>query len=215
MTTPPPRSPRLLLLTTVLLALVGILLLTLPHDPNSRAARPPTSAAQGRPPARTTAAGHLPPAGTPAGTGPAKPSASWSSGAVLPPHGDGSAGDRAIQEALEAAWPADLPAGDARRLLAMGRALLRADATGIGRTAWPALFPDRKQRVTPPAFTRFRIQAAIARRGPRPGRAVVHLVWAGADRGGTYTDGRITDWHFTRTYTRKGGSAWTVQPPRL
>ncbi|MET8787663.1 hypothetical protein [Streptomyces sp. NPDC004589] len=215
MTTPPPRSPRLLLITTVLLALVGILLLTLPHDPNSPADGPPTSAAQGRPPARTTPARHLPPAGTPAGTGPAKPSASWSSGAVLPPHGDGAAGDRAIQGALEAAWSANLPAGDAGRLLAMGRALLRADATGIGRTAWPALFSDRKQTVTPPAFTRFRIQAAIARRGPGTGQAVVHLVWAGADRGGTYTDGRITEWHFTRTYTRKGGSAWTVQQPRL
>ncbi|WP_438307033.1 hypothetical protein ACSHXN_47085 (plasmid) [Streptomyces sp. HUAS TT11] len=213
MTTPPPRSPRLLLITTVLLALAGTLLLTLPHDPNSPAARPPTAAAQGRPTARTTPASHLPPAGKPPGTAPAKPSASSSSGAALPPHGDGTAGDRAIQEALEAAWPADLPAGDARRLLTLGCALLRADATGIGRTAWPALFPDRQQAVTPPAFTRFRIQASIARRGPSPRQAVVHLVWAGADRGGTYTDGRITDWHFTRT--RKGGSAWTVQPPRI
>ncbi|MDX3262897.1 hypothetical protein PV336_27335 [Streptomyces sp. MI02-2A] len=211
MTTPPPRSPRLLLITTVLLALAGTLLLALPHNPDSPAARPPT-AAQGRPPASTTPARRLPPAGRPAGTAPATSSAASPSGAALPPHGDGAAGDRAIQEALEAAWPADLPAGDARHLLAVGRALLRADATGVGRTAWPALFPDRKQTVAPPAFTRFRIQAGIARRGPRPGQAVVHLVWAGADHGGTYTDGRITDWYFT--HTRKGGSAWTVQPPR-
>jgi hypothetical protein len=36
-------------------------------------------------------------------------------------------------------------------------------------------------------------------------------VWAGADRGGTYTDLRITDWHFTRTI-KKGSVTWTPQP---
>lgn len=40
---------------------------------------------------------------------------------------------------------------------------------------------------------------------------MVHLVWAGADRGGTYTDGRITDWRFTHT-TRKGSPTWTPLP---
>ncbi|MFJ8554880.1 hypothetical protein [Streptomyces sp. NPDC093676] len=193
----------------MVLAVAGTLLLTLPHTPTMAAA------VHGRHPAGTTPTSHPSTVAQSALTAPATAPAPSPPVAALPPHGDGTAGDRTIQEALETAWPADLQAGDARRLLTLGRALLRADATGIGRTAWPALFPDRKQTVKPPAFTRFRIQAAIARRGPGTGQAVVHLVWAGADRGGTYTDGRITDWHFTRTYTRKGGSAWTVQPPRI
>ncbi|MFI8193995.1 hypothetical protein ACIF8T_35465 [Streptomyces sp. NPDC085946] len=129
---------------------------------------------------------------------------------MLPPRGEGAAGDRAIQEALEAAWPADLPAGDERQLLAAGRALLRADATGMGRERWPKVFPGSGLA---PAFSsaRFRVQAAIARLDGRPDRAVVHLVWAGADRGGTYSDGRITDLHFTRT-SKEGVPAWVPQP---
>ncbi|WP_312870652.1 hypothetical protein [Streptomyces himalayensis] len=121
------------------------------------------------------------------------------------------AGDRAIQEALEVAWPADLAARDERQLLAAGRELLRADATGIGRWQWPTVFGDQGQAIAP-AYSRFRIQAAIARKDGGPHRAVVHLVWAGADRGGTYTDGRITDLHFTRTTTKKGVSTWTPRP---
>jgi hypothetical protein len=206
-----PRSPRLLLLSTAILAVAGVALLALPHDPHSPAARPLAAAHRGRPPTSAIPARHPPPAGRPAVTAPAGTPAPSPPVAVLPPHGDGTRGDRAIQDALEAAWPADLPAGDARRLLAAGRALLRADATGIGRARWPTVFHNQQQAVAP-AFTRFRIQAAIARRGHSPDQAVVHLVWAGADRGGTYTDGRITDWHFTRTRSRKGGSAWTLQP---
>ncbi|MFF7130492.1 hypothetical protein [Streptomyces sp. NPDC008240] len=119
------------------------------------------------------------------------------------------AGDPAIQQALEAAWPADLAAEDERPLLAAGRALLRADATGIGRAKWPGVFGSADRAVAP-AFSaaRFRIQAAIARRNGSNGRAVVHLVWAGTDRGGTHTDGRITNLYFTRTST-KGASTWT------
>jgi hypothetical protein len=130
----------------------------------------------------------------------------------LPPHGEGPAGDKAIQKALEAAWPADLPTGDAQQLLAAGRALARADATGYGRARWPGVFPAAGRGLAPAfAVTRFRIQAAIARRDGGAGTAVVHLVWAGADRGGTYTDGRIADFSFTRT-TSKGVSTWTPQP---
>ncbi|MFC7308980.1 hypothetical protein ACFQVC_32835 [Streptomyces monticola] len=99
---------------------------------------------------------------------------------------------------LETSWPADLSRRDEQVLRAAGRSRLRADATGRGR---------REQGVVAPAFSRFRIQAAIARRGTRPDQAVVHLVWAGADRGGTYTDGRITDLHFTRSDT-KGQPQW-------
>ncbi|CAL9330139.1 hypothetical protein SUDANB132_00054 [Streptomyces sp. enrichment culture] len=109
------------------------------------------------------------------------------------------------------AWPADLPASDERQLFTAGRALLRADVTGEGRGRWPTYFV-RQDTVTP-AFSpaRFRIQAAIARRDGRPDRAVVHLVWAGTDRGGTYTDGRITDLYFTRT-SQEGLPVWVPQP---
>lgn len=134
--------------------------------------------------------------------------------AGLVPHGEGMAGDRAIQAALEDAWPTDLPAAQEQELLAAGSALLRADATGINRTRWPTLFPDTQQGLAPAfATARFRIQAAIARRAGSPGRAVVHLVWAGTDRGGTLTDLRISDWYFTRTRT-KGAVVWVPQQPR-
>jgi hypothetical protein len=97
-------------------------------------------------------------------------------------------------------------------LLTAGRALRRADATGIGPAKWPEVFPDSGQAVAPAfATARFRIQAAIARRDGGPDEAVVHLVWAGMDRGGTFTDLRITDWHFTRTI-KKGAATWTPQP---
>ncbi|MGW5062774.1 hypothetical protein ACWEQ2_36630 [Streptomyces sp. NPDC004096] len=123
------------------------------------------------------------------------------------------AGDRAVQRNLETAWPADLPAADERELLLAGRALLRADATGVGRTRWPDVFPDTGKPVAPAfATTGFRIQAAIARRDGSPTKAVVHLVWAGTDGGGSYTDLRITDWHFTRTPLKKGATTWTPLP---
>ncbi|MEV6796405.1 hypothetical protein AB0M87_31440 [Streptomyces sp. NPDC051320] len=39
---------------------------------------------------------------------------------------------------------------------------------------------------------------------------MVHLVWAAADRGGTFTEGRITDLHFHSTGTQ-GGRRWSKQ----
>ena len=208
-----PRSPRLLLLSTALLAVAGIALLGMPHgqqppppatSPTAQATTDPSSAtsAPGRKPAVATA-----PSTTPAGSTPSVVES------ALPPHGEGVAGDRAIQLSLEAAWPADLPAADERELLTAGRALLRADATGAGRAKWPTVFPDSGQELAPAfATARFRIQAAIARRDGSPNKAVVHLVWAGMDRGGTFTDLRITDWHFTRTTSTKGAATWTPQP---
>ncbi|MGW2556444.1 hypothetical protein [Streptomyces sp. NPDC001635] len=206
-----PRSPRLLLLSAVLLAVAGAALLGMPHD---QQAPPPVAA----PPAAATTepssiaampSVHRPPAaGAPASTAPeaSTPSAVES---ALPPHGEGVVGDKAVQRNLEAAWPADLPIGDERELLTAGRALLRADATGLGRAKWPAVFPDTGQAVAPAfATTGFRIQAAIARRDGSPTKAVVHLVWAGTDRGGTFTDLSITDWHFTRN-AKKGAATWT------
>lgn len=206
-----PRSPRLLLLSTVTLAVAGVALLGVPHG-REQPAPPSTAYATTEPSSAAT----VPPAREPtAGTAPSATSAASTPSAVesaLPPHGEGVAGDPAIQRNLEAAWPADLPSHDERELLTAGRALLRADATGVGRAKWPEVFPDSGQAVAPAfAVARFRVQAAIARRDGSPDRAVVHLVWAGMDRGGTFTDLRITDWFFIRT-VKKGAATWTPQP---
>ncbi|MFF9818914.1 hypothetical protein [Streptomyces sp. NPDC014006] len=212
-----PRSPHLLVLSTVILAVVGgVALLGVPHRHKQRAPATATAAHAATDPSPAAA----PPAGRPTVSRPPYP-ASAASGAStpsalespLPPHGDGVAGDRAIQHLLEMAWPADLPADDERELLIAGRAVLRADATGVGRAKWPSVFPASNQAVAPAfATARFRIQAAIARRDGSPDKAVVHLVWAGMDRGGTFTDLRISDWHFTRTTSKKGAATWTPQP---
>ncbi|MFE1854104.1 hypothetical protein [Streptomyces sp. NPDC059489] len=210
MTTTPP-SPRLLLLNTVLLAVAGMALLGMPHrqQPQTPVAAPPAAPTTEPSLMAAMPSVHRPPAaGAPASTAPesSTPSAVES---ALPPHGEGATGDRALQRNLETAWPPDLPVADERELLTAGRALLRADATGLGRTRWPAVFPDTDQAVAPAFATAgFRIQAAIARRDGSPNKAVVHLVWAGTDRGGTFTDLRVTDWHFTRT-VKKGAATWT------
>ncbi|MBC2868678.1 hypothetical protein [Streptomyces mexicanus] len=211
-----PRSPRLLVLSTVVLAVVGaITLLGVPHGQ-----QPPAPSASAVPAATDPSMAAAPSARQPAGPLPPSPASATSAASppsalepALPPHGEGPAGDRAIQHSLEAAWPADLAAGDEQQLLAAGRALLRADATGVGRAKWPRVFPASDQAVAPAfATAHFRIQAAIARRDGSPNRAVVHLVWAGMDRGGTFTDLRISDWHFTRTTSKKGATTWIPQP---
>ncbi|MER6370140.1 hypothetical protein ABT255_17465 [Streptomyces mirabilis] len=213
MTTSPARSPRLLLIVTVVLVVAGVILLTVPQTASAPAASAPPRATA--PTARPTATA---PGSRAAQTSAlAQATASTASthsanSSALPPHGEGVAGDAAIQKSLEDAWPADLAADDEHKLLAAGRGLLRADATGVGRAKWPALFGDPDQAIAPAfATARFRIRAAVARRDGSPDKAVVHLVWAGADRGGTYTDRRITDWYFARTST-KGASTWTPQP---
>lgn len=206
-------SPRLLLLSTVLLAVAGVALLGLPHgqEPPSPAPSRTASATADVSPAASRHSAGKPTVSTASSTTSAVSTPSVLESA-LPPHGEGVAGDRAIQRSLEEAWTADLPAADERKLLTGGRALLRADATGVGRAKWPAVFPDAGQEVAPAfATARFRIQAAIARRDGSPNKAVVHLVWAGMDRGGTFTDLRITDWHFTRTTSKKGTATWTPQ----
>ncbi|MER5382355.1 hypothetical protein ABT040_19100 [Streptomyces sp. NPDC002688] len=207
------RSPRLLIIATVLLALTGLFILFLP--PNS----PRPTAASPRPPATVSPTT----ASLPSGSNPAQDDTSGTSrstkpsgakASALPPHGEGIAGDRAIQQALEKAWPADLAPADEQQLRTKGQALLRADATGVGRADWPNVFGDLDQALAPAfATARFRVQAVIARRDSTAGRAVVHLVWAGADRGGTFTDGRVTDWYFTRTLSKKGAPTWNLQPP--
>ncbi|MEH0424702.1 hypothetical protein [Streptomyces sp. B21-083] len=214
MTTPSSRSPRPLLIATLVLAVAGTVLLILPARNNTASATPsPAAASAVRPSSPSTGEDSAAGGPGPSKTTVAAPSASATARA-LPPHGEGVAGDRAIQQALEAAWPADLPTGTERQLLTGGRELLRADATGIGRDKWPSMFGNPDQAIAPAfATARFRIQAVIAHRNAAGDQAVVHLVWAGTDRGGTFTDGRITDLHFTRTTSKKdGGATWTPQP---
>lgn len=217
MTSSTPRSPRLLLITALLLALTGVVVLSMPSGsgPKPLAASPTRTADAAAPslsqqPSSASMSRHSFGARPSAAAQPQKPAST----AALPPHGEGPAGDRAVQQALETAWPADLPPVDEQRLRGLGASLLRADATGIGRARWPQVFDGAEGAIAPAfATARFRVQAVIARRDGSAGRAVVHLVWAGIDRGGTYTDGRITDWYFTRT-TRDGGPAsWIPQPP--
>ncbi|WP_415954400.1 hypothetical protein [Streptomyces sp. KLOTTS4A1] len=193
------KSPWPMACCALLLALVSAAVLNLP----GQKASPPHTAA--RPSASPTAEATPSPGGEetapPGGPSPAP-------GAV-PARGEGRAADPAIQALLEGTWPRDLPPGTEQQLLPVGRAVLIADVTGIGRNEFPQLFDDGAAVV--PAFSRVRVQAAIARRGSRPDTAVVHLVWAGADRGGTYSEGRIADVTFTRT-EKKGEAAWTPQP---
>ncbi|MEV5989325.1 hypothetical protein AB0L85_30815 [Streptomyces sp. NPDC052051] len=215
MTDRPPRSPRMLLITTVILTVTGMVLLALPHSPSapafSNSSTAPVTTSTASPPPSPLSADRTSEGGGPVAATAAAVATELATAPPLPPHGEGAAGDRAIQQALETAWPADLARSEERQLLAAGRALLRADATGIGRAQWPEVFGDPGQAIVP-AYSRFRIQASIARRDGADDRAVVHLVWAGADRGGTYTDRRITDLHFTRTSSKKGASTWTAQP---
>lgn len=206
-----PRPPRLLLLSTVVLAVFGVALLAMPHGQQEPApGSSPVSVTRG-PSSAAAVPSVIGPAVSAMPSRPLTASPSPRLQSALPPHGEGVAGDRAIQQSLQAAWPADLPAADERELLATGRALLRADVTGVGRGKWPEVFPPSSAVAPAFASARFRVQAAIARQDGRPDKAVVHLVWAGTDRGGTFTDLRITDWYFTRT-TTKGTPAWTPQP---
>jgi hypothetical protein len=128
----------------------------------------------------------------------ASPSAAASE---LPPPGSGPSADPIVQHALDQAIPADLPTATAKRLTGLGRAVWTAEVTGTGRTRWPRYFTGTGQSAV---YTRVRIQAAIARQEGSADRVVVHLVWAGADRSGTYLDGRTATIHFTRE-----GDTWT------
>ena len=92
-----PRSPRLLVLSAVVLAAAGIALLGMPHGheppaPASRATTDPASAAAvtpARQPIADTAPSTMPTASTPS-----VPES------ALPPHGEGVAGDPAVHEAF-------------------------------------------------------------------------------------------------------------------
>ncbi|MEU8795421.1 hypothetical protein [Streptomyces sp. NPDC048643] len=200
-----------------LLTASGIVILSLPREspvPTASSATP-SAAISSIPPADTPTPPTQPRAPSPAAdpnSATAGPPPHQNSNAKLPPHGDGASGDPAIQQALETAWPADLSPADEQKLRKLATSLLRADATGVGRAGRPDVFQGQNQAVAPAfALARFRIQGVVARRDGAAGRAVVHLVWAGADRGGTFTDGRITDLHFIRSIT-KGVVRWSPTP---
>ncbi|MEV6574865.1 hypothetical protein [Streptomyces sp. NPDC051577] len=134
---------------------------------------------------------------TDAASAPSEPARPTQSGAAsgpgeLPPPDSGPAADPIIQRALDRASAPDLTARDEQRLLVLGR------TAWLGETA---------------GYTRVRIQAATARRDTTPTpqasttapvRAVVRLVWAGADPAGTFLDGRTA----TVNYTQNGAGAW-------
>ncbi|MGP4001714.1 hypothetical protein [Streptomyces sp. 8N706] len=191
-------SPLLLFGLAAALAVSGYLLLqsahSTPQDADAHAPRPVEQ------PSRHTA--------TSAAPAPARQRAARPPQVELPPPpGEGPAGDRVIQHLLDRSWPPDLSRADEEELLVLGRAVLRADATGTGRGQWPTYFTGKAGGHT---FIGFRIQAAIARREGSERRAVVHLVWAGSDRGGDFRDGRTSTLHFTRTDpAQKGAPAWT------
>ena len=104
---------------------------------------------------------------------------------------------------MDAARPADLPASDEQALTAAGRQIWTAEVTGGGRNRWPAYFHGTKPAT---GYTRFRIQAAIARRdGGRARQAVVYLVWAGAGPGGRFREDRTA----TVTFIREETGSWT------
>ncbi|MDX3075898.1 hypothetical protein [Streptomyces sp. MI02-7b] len=121
---------------------------------------------------------------------------------ALPPPDAGPGADQLVQQALDQAARSGLTDATARRVVAIGRAVWTADATGTGRGRWPHYFTGPAPAA---AYTRFRIQAAVASRDPnRPQGVVVRLVWAGADPAGTFLEQRTA----TVRLVRKGTS-WT------
>ncbi|AVZ70923.1 hypothetical protein SLUN_00190 [Streptomyces lunaelactis] len=104
-----------------------------------------------------------------------------------------------MQQMLTRSWPADLAPALERQLVRDASRIWRADVTGADRDKWPRYFSHNRPGRA--AFTRVRIQAGIAR-ADTPGRAQVHLVWAGADPSGELRDGRTAVIRFSRADTR-------------
>ncbi|MFJ3840564.1 hypothetical protein ACIPY6_34360 [Streptomyces sp. NPDC090054] len=164
-------------------------------------ASPPSSGPPGRSPspgetvqARTSATDST--TATASASASASASADRTAAGQLPPPGSGPAADPLIQQVLDHATSRDLPPDAERQLLALGREQWLKETAG---------------------YTQVRIQAATASRDtaplPSPGagasrpdaeRAVVRLVWAGADPAGTFLDGRPATVHFTQN----GDGTW-------
>ncbi|KPH98733.1 hypothetical protein OV450_5604 [Actinobacteria bacterium OV450] len=156
-----------------------------PTPPPTRAGGPSGSIAANAP-AQAAAA---------ASAAPSSPAGVRHSRSPLPHPESGDAADRFIQQAMEQASRPDLEPADEELLLQQGR------------TAWLA---------ETAAYTQVRIQAATARRDTTStssdasgrARAVVRLVWAGADPAGTLLDGRTATVHFTQN----GDGSWNRTP---
>ncbi|WP_019711962.1 hypothetical protein [Streptomyces xinghaiensis] len=192
----PASSGRALLVLASVLAVTGGLLLSLGREASEQ---PGPSAASVTPAARE-------PEPSSGAAGSLAPFAPSPSGALAPP-GEGPGGDRAVQRALDSLSRPDLPPGTERELLRLGRAVLLGDVTGRGRQRWPGYFDG----PVAGRYRQVRVQAAIARSAGGPGRAVVHLVWAGTDPGGNHTAGRPATIRFTsagRTALEGGGASW-------
>ncbi|MEV7618433.1 hypothetical protein [Streptomyces sp. NPDC089799] len=145
----------------------------------------PAAARSGR--TGSGSAGVRPSAPAPTATIVAAPSGLAAVRAELPHPGSGEAADPLIQQALDRASRPDLPGRDEALLLRQGRQAWLTDTH---------------------AYTQVRLQAATVRRasadGEEPVRAVVRLVWAGADPAGTFLDGRPAAVHFTQN----GDGSW-------
>ncbi|MEV8059485.1 hypothetical protein AB0P37_24195 [Streptomyces antimycoticus] len=197
------RSVLAMLSAAAVLALAGSVLLVQGNSSDSQAPAQPSARSIPRKP-YSPSAGSVAPRRS---AGPAlrehgpQSEAAPTGQEVLPPPGDGAAGDTAVQQALDHSSPPDLSPEAERRLVRLGRAVWTAEVTGRGRQRWPDYFPDAEVR----SYRRFRIQAAIARRaGSR--RVVVHLVWAAASPSGTGDADNRTARVFL---VRNGGNTWT------
>ncbi|MFD9297759.1 MULTISPECIES: hypothetical protein [Streptomyces] len=202
-----PRSGGWLIAAAAALACAGTFLLYGGTQPQTGAPTPrPTAAAIRTTSAPVMAAAEAGPAATGTPTLVSPPSQARSPIAAAPsltslpaevaaagpselPHPEsGEAADPLIQEAMDKASPRDLPPADEALLLRQGRAAWLAETA---------------------RYARMRIQAVTARRDTTadsggPGRAVVRLVWAGADPAGTFLDGRPGTVHFTQN----GDGSW-------
>ncbi|WP_438453162.1 hypothetical protein [Streptomyces asiaticus] len=197
------RSAAAMLSAAAVLALAGSVLLSqgtsshhdVPAQTSTRPTKKPVFPSVGSPavPRRST--------GPTLGDHGPRSEAAPSGHEVLPPPGDGPAGDAAVQHALDRSSSPDLSPQTERLLVQLGRTVWTAEVTGRGRQRWPGYFTDTEVRP----YRRFRVQAAIARRaGGR--RVVVHLVWAGASPAGTdKLDNRTARVFFTQD----GDNKWT------
>lgn len=174
--------------------------------PGAAASPAPAPSVAAAPPAATVQPPVTTAAPSPSATGTPSPSAGTTSfpAAAMPSGvaaaGDGPQGDAAIQAALTAQYPSDLPAGTADQLAALARAVWSAETTGTGRERWPGYFPPvQGAGGRPYLYTGVRVQAAIAHtvKGSAD-RAAVDLLWVGTSPTGEYGDHRPATVVFTR-----------------
>ncbi|MFG2845949.1 hypothetical protein ACGF12_22685 [Kitasatospora sp. NPDC048296] len=183
------------------------LALVVPGSSHHGAAHPPAAAATpsgpatvaGPPPATPSPETRIPSPTAAAPASPGSPSAAPVPSGVAAA-GDGPQGDPAIQAALSAQYPSDLPPAEADKLTALARDIWLAETTGTGRDRWPAYFPATAVGASRPYFyTGVRVQAAVAHTSrDTADRAAVNLLWVGTSPTGDYGDHRPATLFFTR-----------------